>query len=93
MEDVRLRMERGTADRQVRPTMAAGQAGTAGARWQNLALSVHWFKLFFDSRGNFDTGFENCMLPGNINERIVLFANKHEGFKGHLFSKTGQIGG
>jgi len=49
--------------------------------------------LFFDSRGNFDTGFENCMLPGNINERIVLFANKHEGFKGHLFSKTGQIGG
>ena len=33
------------------------------------------------------------MLPGNINERIVLFANKHAGFEGQLFSKTGEIGG
>jgi len=33
------------------------------------------------------------MLPGNINDRIAVFANKHEGFEGYLFSKTGQIGG
>ena len=33
------------------------------------------------------------MLPGNINDRIVTFANKHEGFEGQLFSKTGQNGG
>jgi hypothetical protein len=57
------------------------------------AAGANWFWSFFDSRGNFDTGFENCMLPGNINDRIVVFANKHEGFEGHLFSKTGQVGG
>jgi len=56
-------------------------------------LSVHGFKMLFDSQGNSDTGFENCMLPGNINDRIVVFANKHEGFERHLFLKTGQNGG
>jgi len=49
--------------------------------------------MLFDSRGNFATGFEKCMLPGNINDRIVTFANKYEGFEGYLFLKTGQIGG
>jgi len=33
------------------------------------------------------------MLPGNINDRIVTLANKHAGFEGRLFSKTGQIEG
>jgi len=58
-----------------------------------VALAVHGFKLLFDSRSNFATGFEKCMLPGNINDRIVVFANKHEGFEGHLFLKTGQMEG
>jgi hypothetical protein len=58
----------------------ARQVGGAGAFWRNWALSVHGFKLFFDTRGNFATGFEKCMLPGNINDRIVTFANKDEGF-------------
>jgi len=54
---------------------------------------ANWSWSFFDSRGNFATGFEKCMLPGNINERIVTFANKYKGFEGHLFLKTGQNGG
>jgi hypothetical protein len=29
------------------------------------------------------------MLPGNINNRIVTLANKHEGFEGHLFLNSG----
>jgi len=33
------------------------------------------------------------MLPGNINDRIATFANKHEGFEGHLFSKIGEFRG
>jgi hypothetical protein len=33
------------------------------------------------------------MLPGNINERIVVFANKYEGFEGQLFLKTGVLRG
>jgi len=58
-----------------------------------VALLVHGFKLLFDSRGNFATGFEKCMLLGNINDRIVTFANKYKGFEGQLFLKTGQFGG
>ena len=88
----------GNRDRRVacvthRGRRGAVHAASFAAAGRNWALSVHGFKLFFDSRGNFDTGFENCMLPGNINERIVTFANKHKGFEGHLFLKTGQIGG
>ena len=85
----------------------AGNGGPAGPPYHNgepsrgggrrlaqpEAAMVNWFWLSFDSRGNFDTGFENCMLPGNINERIVTFANKYKGFEGHLFLKTGQNGG
>jgi hypothetical protein len=33
------------------------------------------------------------MLPGNINDRIVVSANKDEGFEAYLFSKTGQFEG
>ena len=33
------------------------------------------------------------MLPGNINDRIATFANKHEGFDRHLFLKTGEYRG
>ena len=51
------------------------------------------FHFLFDSRGNFATGFKKCMLPGNINDRITTFANKHGGFDRHLFLKTGQKGG
>ena len=70
-------------------------SGAAGASWRSPpgAAIANWFGLIFDARGNFATGFEKCMLPGNINERIVLFANKHEGFDAHLFSKTGQMVG
>jgi hypothetical protein len=65
------------------PSGGGAELGVAGSRVQRL----------FDSWGNFATGFKKCMLPGNINDRIVTFANKHEGFEGHLFSKTGEIGG
>jgi len=64
-------------------------ASRARPATQPAAAMLNRFQLSFDSRGNFDTSFENCMLPGNINERIVVFANKHEGFDRHLFSKTG----
>jgi len=76
------------------PTGAEWRAGPPSRRVaRNWALLAHGFKLLFDARGKYDTGFKKCMLPGNINDRIVVFANKHEGFEGHLFSKTGQIGG
>jgi len=86
----------------VAPALGAGVAAArplppTAARALSLAppgsAIANWFWLFFDSRGNFATGFENCMLPGNINERIVTFANKHDGFEGQLFLKTGQFGG
>ena len=70
------------------PPFAGGEP--AGRNW---ASSVHGFKLLFGTRGQYDTGFEKCMLPGNINDRIVVFANKHRGFEGQLFSKTGQMEG
>jgi len=43
------------------------RAAAIPASWGNWALTVHGFKLLFDSRGNFATGFKKCMLPGNIN--------------------------
>ena len=56
-------------------------------------MLVHGFELFFDSRGKYDTRNKNCMLLGNINGRIATFANKHEGFGGHIFLKTGEFRG
>ena len=70
------------------PPFAGGEP--AGRNW---ASSVHGFKLLFGTRGQYDTGFEKCMLPGNINGRIATFANKHEGFDRHLFLKTGEFRG